>query len=43
MTTTQDTQDFAGYIASLPRVLAGAAALFRDARGRVLLVEPNYR
>ncbi|EST34937.1 NUDIX hydrolase [Streptomyces roseochromogenus subsp. oscitans DS 12.976] len=31
------------YIASLPRVLAGAAALFRDAEGRVLLVEPNYR
>ncbi|MEU3283386.1 hypothetical protein ABZ698_41585, partial [Streptomyces antibioticus] len=34
---------FAAYIASLPRVLAGAAALFRDAEGRVLLVEPNYR
>ncbi|MFI1761343.1 NUDIX domain-containing protein [Streptomyces sp. NPDC020800] len=40
MTTTDD---FAAYIASLPRVLAGAAALFRDAEGRVLLVEPNYR
>ncbi|GCB44666.1 NUDIX hydrolase [Streptomyces sp. NL15-2K] len=40
MTTTPD---FATYIAGLPRVLAGAAALFRDARGRVLLVEPNYR
>src|SRR4051794_24956237 len=40
MTTTQD---FATYIAGLPRVLAGAAALFRDAEGRVLLVEPNYR
>ncbi|WP_031224462.1 NUDIX domain-containing protein [Streptomyces roseochromogenus] len=40
MTTTPD---FAMYIASLPRVLAGAAALFRDAEGRVLLVEPNYR
>ncbi|MFJ9714779.1 NUDIX domain-containing protein [Streptomyces sp. NPDC101213] len=39
MTTT----DYAAYIASLPRVLAGAATLFRDARGRVLLVEPNYR
>ncbi|RSS82810.1 NUDIX hydrolase [Streptomyces sp. WAC06614] len=39
MTTT----DYASYIASLPRVLAGAAALFRDATGRVLLVEPNYR
>ncbi|MER5213577.1 NUDIX hydrolase [Streptomyces sp. NPDC002838] len=40
MTTAQD---FATYIAGLPRVLAGAAALFRDAEGRVLLVEPNYR
>ncbi|MFI2758471.1 NUDIX domain-containing protein [Streptomyces echinatus] len=40
MTTTPD---FAAYIAGLPRVLAGAAALFRDAEGRVLLVEPNYR
>ncbi|WP_338895079.1 NUDIX hydrolase [Streptomyces sp. TG1A-60] len=37
------TQDFDAYIASLPRVLAGAAAIFRDAEGRVLLVEPNYR
>ncbi|WP_369031327.1 MULTISPECIES: NUDIX domain-containing protein [Streptomyces] len=36
-------QDFATYIAGLPRVLAGAAALFRDADGRILLVEPNYR
>lgn len=43
MTTTQDVQDFAAYIASLPRVLAGAGALFRDEAGRVLLVEPNYR
>ncbi|MGW6978449.1 NUDIX domain-containing protein [Streptomyces sp. NPDC054932] len=40
MTTTDD---FATYIASLPRVLAGAAALYRDSEGRVLLVEPNYR
>ncbi|KOG43048.1 NUDIX domain-containing protein [Streptomyces resistomycificus] len=40
MTTTED---FAAYIAGLPRVLAGAAALFRDAEGRILLVEPNYR
>ncbi|MFF4398958.1 NUDIX domain-containing protein [Streptomyces sp. NPDC001480] len=40
MTTVQD---FATYIAGLPRVLAGAAALFRDSEGRVLLVEPNYR
>jgi ADP-ribose pyrophosphatase YjhB (NUDIX family) len=37
------TDDYAAYIASLPRILAGAAALFRDAEGRVLLVEPNYR
>lgn len=37
------TPDYATYIAGLPRVLAGAAALFRDERGRVLLVEPNYR
>lgn len=36
-------QDFATYIAGLPRVLAGAAALFRDTDGRILLVEPNYR
>ncbi|WP_128379924.1 NUDIX domain-containing protein [Streptomyces cavernae] len=36
-------QDFATYIAGLPRVLAGAAALIRDDSGRVLLVEPNYR
>ncbi|MDJ0381768.1 NUDIX hydrolase [Streptomyces sp. G-G2] len=40
MTTTDD---YATYIASLPRVLAGAAALYRDTEGRVLLVEPNYR
>ncbi|MFD6940150.1 NUDIX domain-containing protein [Streptomyces goshikiensis] len=40
MTTTDD---YATYIASLPRVLAGAAALYLDAAGRVLLVEPNYR
>ncbi|MER6500654.1 NUDIX hydrolase [Streptomyces sp. NPDC001455] len=39
MTTT----DYAAYIAGLPRVLAAAATVFRDARGRVLLVEPNYR
>ncbi|MFF5496609.1 NUDIX domain-containing protein [Streptomyces aquilus] len=36
-------QDFATYIAGLPRIIAGAAALFRDRDGRVLLVEPNYR
>ncbi|MGW1377015.1 NUDIX domain-containing protein [Streptomyces sp. NPDC002446] len=39
MTTT----DYATYIAGLPRVLAGAGAVFRDADGRILLVEPNYR
>ncbi|MEU7113724.1 NUDIX hydrolase [Streptomyces sp. NPDC046182] len=39
MTTT----DYATYIAGLPRVLAGSAVLFRDAAGRVLIVEPNYR
>ncbi|OXS32498.1 NUDIX domain-containing protein [Streptomyces sp. XY006] len=37
------TPDYVAYIASLPRVLVGAAALFRDGEGRVLLVEPNYR
>ncbi|SDN25932.1 NUDIX domain-containing protein [Streptomyces sp. cf386] len=37
------SEEFAAYIAGLPRILAGAAALFRDAEGRVLLVEPNYR
>lgn len=41
--STSSTPDFAAYVASLPRVLAGAAALFRDCEGRVLLVEPNYR
>ncbi|MFH8682016.1 NUDIX hydrolase [Streptomyces lydicus] len=35
--------DYATYIAGLPRVLAGAGAVFRDADGRILLVEPNYR
>ncbi|MFJ8151314.1 NUDIX domain-containing protein [Streptomyces sp. NPDC094468] len=40
MTTTDA---YAAYIAGLPRILAGAAALFRDAEGRVLLVEPYYR
>ena len=41
--TTADTPDFATYIAGLPRVISGAAALLRDQEGRVLLVEPNYR
>ncbi|MCX4735860.1 NUDIX hydrolase [Streptomyces sp. NBC_01363] len=39
MTTT----DYTSYIAGLPRVLAAAATVFRDDRGRVLIVEPNYR
>ncbi|MFI8952141.1 NUDIX domain-containing protein [Streptomyces sp. NPDC053750] len=37
------TPDYATYIAGLPRVLAGAAAVLRDAEGSVLLVEPGYR
>ncbi|WP_406456873.1 NUDIX hydrolase [Streptomyces sp. NBC_00876] len=37
------TNDYATYIAGLPKVLAGAACIFRDAQGRVLIVEPNYR
>ncbi|MFF1926207.1 NUDIX domain-containing protein [Streptomyces sp. NPDC058221] len=37
------TQEYDAYIAGLPKVLAGAACIFRDAQGRVLLVEPNYR
>jgi ADP-ribose pyrophosphatase YjhB (NUDIX family) len=37
------SDDYATYIAGLPRILAGAAVLFRDAEGRILAVEPNYR
>jgi len=37
------SEEFAAYLAGLPRILSGAAALFRDTEGRVLLVEPNYR
>jgi 8-oxo-dGTP diphosphatase len=33
----------AEYVASLPRKRMGAGALFRDAAGRVLLVEPTYK
>ncbi|MFD4697338.1 NUDIX domain-containing protein [Streptomyces niveus] len=40
--TSRDA-DYLAYIAGLPRVLCGAAALFRDEEGRVLIVEPNYR
>ncbi|MDX3237575.1 NUDIX hydrolase [Streptomyces sp. ME03-5709C] len=39
MTTT----DYAAYIAGLPKILAGAATLFRDAEGRVLIAETTYR
>lgn len=42
VTTSRDA-DYLTYIAGLPRVLCGAAALFRDEEGRVLIVEPNYR
>ncbi|MFI5520459.1 NUDIX domain-containing protein [Streptomyces platensis] len=35
--------DYAAYLAGLPRVIAGAGTLLRDAEGRLLLVEPNYR
>jgi ADP-ribose pyrophosphatase YjhB (NUDIX family) len=35
--------DYSAYIATLPRILSGAAVLLRDGRGRILLVEPNYR
>jgi ADP-ribose pyrophosphatase YjhB (NUDIX family) len=35
--------DYATYIAGLPKVLAGAGTILRDAQGRILLVEPNYR
>lgn len=40
---TNTDADYAAYIAGLPRVLAGAAMLFRDGEGRVLIAEPNYR
>lgn len=40
---TSTAESYATYIAGLPRVLCGAATLFRDAGGRVLLLEPNYR
>lgn len=43
MTHTDTDTDYVAYIAGLPRVLAGAAMLFRDGEGRVLIVEPNYR
>ena len=37
------TSDYAVYIAGLPKVLAGAGLLCRDAGGRVLLAETTYR
>jgi ADP-ribose pyrophosphatase YjhB (NUDIX family) len=40
---TSTAESYAAYIAGLPRVLCGAATLFRDTEGKVLLVEPNYR
>jgi len=38
-----ETETYSEYIASLPRVLSGAAVLFRDAGGRVLIAETTYR
>ncbi|MCH0542433.1 NUDIX hydrolase [Streptomyces sp. MUM 203J] len=43
MTSSDSDSGYAAYIAGLPKVLAGAACLLRDADGRVLLVEPGYR
>jgi ADP-ribose pyrophosphatase YjhB (NUDIX family) len=37
------TSDYATYIAGLPKILAGAGVLFRDADGRILIVETTYR
>ncbi|GII57771.1 NUDIX hydrolase [Planotetraspora thailandica] len=34
---------FAAFVASVPRFRAGAGALLRDERGRVLLVHPVYK
>ncbi|AZK97404.1 MULTISPECIES: NUDIX domain-containing protein [Streptomyces] len=44
MTTDHDSDSaYSAYIATLPRVLSGAAVLLRDELGRLLVVEPNYR
>ena len=43
MTDTDTDTAYTAYIAGLPRVLSGAAMLFTDGEGRVLIVEPNYR
>lgn len=37
------TLDYAAYIAGLPKILAGASVLFRDAEGRILIVETTYK
>ncbi|WP_431945054.1 NUDIX domain-containing protein [Actinacidiphila sp. bgisy167] len=37
------TADYAAYIAGLPKILAGASTLFRDAEGRILIAETTYR
>ncbi|MFJ4850016.1 NUDIX domain-containing protein [Streptomyces sp. NPDC088733] len=37
------TSDFSAYIESLPKILAGASTLFRDADGRILIAETTYR
>jgi ADP-ribose pyrophosphatase YjhB (NUDIX family) len=37
------TQTYSDYIANLPRVISGAAMLFRDAEGRILIAETTYR
>jgi ADP-ribose pyrophosphatase YjhB (NUDIX family) len=33
----------AAYYASLPKIICGAGAIFRDDRDRILLVRPSYR
>jgi len=40
---TDELLDRASFLATLPRRRIGAAAVFTDEAGRVLLVEPNYR
>jgi 8-oxo-dGTP pyrophosphatase MutT (NUDIX family) len=37
------TTDYATYIAGLPKILSGASVLFRDAGGRILIVETTYK
>ncbi|WP_432930383.1 NUDIX domain-containing protein [Microbispora sp. CA-135349] len=38
-----DSASFLAYVASVPRLRAGAGALLRDQEGRVLLVHPVYK